>query len=80
MPTTVPITVSEPVPAIANVPLGKSSVTSTAASVTGAAVGVNVEEPAIIRGAEAEASGYAVPVRVAVTVVDCMTSVRVMIA
>ena len=65
---------------MANVPFGKSSVTSTAAKVRGAAVGVKVEEPTIIRGAEAEAIGNAVPVRVAVTVVDCMTSVKVMTA
>ena len=72
--------VSEPVPAIANVPFGKIAVTSTPAKVMGAALGVKVEEPAIIRGAEAEASGNAVPVRVAVTVVDSMTSVKVIIA
>lgn len=45
----------------------------------GAAVGVTVVDPIIMRGAVAEAEGNAVPVSTAVTVVEDMTSVRVMI-
>lgn len=43
----------------------------------GAAVGVSVDEPITITGAVADSSGKAVPVKVAVTVVEDMTSVRV---
>lgn len=45
----------------------------------GCAVGVIVVDPTTISGTEAEPSGTAVPVRVAVTVVDEKTSVRVTI-
>lgn len=44
---------------------------------TGCAVGVIVVEPRTILGTDAEFSGTAVPVRVAVRVVEDMTSVRV---
>ena len=50
---------------------------STAGREKGATEGVRVEEPTMRRGAVADAAGIAVPVSTAVTVVEDITSVKV---
>lgn len=53
------------------------SVPGSTANESGFGVGVMVREPKTILGTETEVSGVAVPVSVAVTVVEAITSVRV---
>lgn len=53
------------------------SVPGSTANESGFGVGVMVREPKTILGTETEVTGVAVPVSVAVTVVEDMTSVRV---
>lgn len=73
----VPVTVPDGGMMVPLEPKIENALGSTAGKEKGAADGVIVEEPTTMRGAVADAAGNAVPVSTAVTVVEDITSVKV---